>query len=285
MPGDRLHLQQGPIDLIIDIDAPGDEQRTAESRAEAAFDGLLAALASELKVLRQPVEADREPAGEVASRMHAIALRLSHYTDYLTPMATVAGAVADHVLAATVSGGKDIRRASVNNGGDIAIWLASGEEYRVGLVADIATGARAGEVRIQANMPTRGIATSGWPGRSLCRGIADAVTVLAADAAIADGAATLIAGAVNIDAAGTVERAPADTLDLDSDLRSLEVTVAVGKLTDDQRRKALASGRRLADAMLVDGMIDAAWLHLQGESVVVPLGAALTNWHDRSTKS
>ena len=44
----------------------------------------------------------------------------------------------------------------------------------------------------------RGIATSGWRGRSFSLGIADAVTVLAATAAEADAAATMIANAVDL---------------------------------------------------------------------------------------
>ena len=44
----------------------------------------------------------------------------------------------------------------------------------------------------------RGIATSGWRGRSFSLGIADAVTVLAATAAEADAAATVIANAVDL---------------------------------------------------------------------------------------
>ena len=41
--------------------------------------------------------------------------------------------------------------------------------------------------------PVRGVATSGWRGRSHSLGIADSVTVLAATAAMADAAATVIA--------------------------------------------------------------------------------------------
>jgi ApbE superfamily uncharacterized protein (UPF0280 family) len=45
--------------------------------------------------------------------------------------------------------------------------------------------------------PVRGLATSGWGGRSFSLGIADSVTVLARCAAAADAAATVVANAVD----------------------------------------------------------------------------------------
>jgi uncharacterized protein len=75
-----------------------------------------------------------------------------------------------------------------------------------------------GAIEITRDMPVRGIATSGRHGRSLSLGIADSVTVLAATAAAADAAATLIANAVDLPGHAAVRRAPACSLDPDSDL-------------------------------------------------------------------
>ena len=90
-------------------------------------------------------------------------------------------------------------RAWVNNGGDIALHLAPDQSVRVGLYADLARlqvqelmqGLNLdGAFEVTHAMPVRGVATSGWRGRSFSLGIADSVTVLAATAAQADAAAS-----------------------------------------------------------------------------------------------
>jgi ApbE superfamily uncharacterized protein (UPF0280 family) len=117
-------------------------------------------------------------------------------------------------------------------------------------------------------MPVRGIATSGWRGRSFSLGIADSVTVLANSAASADAAATMIANAVNCDFAGII-RAPAEQLKDDSDLGSLLVTVDVPPLPPRSIAAALEGGRAEAEYWRDRGIIYAAALFLQGEVEVV----------------
>ena len=102
-------------------------------------------------------------------------------------MAAVAGAVAQELIACYERPG--IERAWVNNGGDIALHLAPGQSARVGLFADLARFDLRGSCaaahdrrpvrRSHAELPVRGVATSGWRGRSFSLGIADSVTVLA----------------------------------------------------------------------------------------------------------
>jgi ApbE superfamily uncharacterized protein (UPF0280 family) len=122
-------------------------------------------------------------------------------------------------------------------------------------------------------MPVRGLATSGWRGRSQSLGIADAVTVFAEDAAAADAAATMVANAVNVEHAA-ISRLPARTLRDDSDLGNLPVTVAVGALPASARAAALASGRARAQELQQQGLIYAAYLAVQGETgAVLPAGA------------
>ena len=116
-----------------------------------------------------------------------------------------------------------------------------------------------------ADGPARGMATSGWRGRSLSFGIADAVTVLAGSAAAADAAATLIANAVTVDHPA-IEQAPADARREESDLGARPVTVAVGTLPTDARAAALDAGLAEAQAMQRAGLIVSARLALQGES-------------------
>ena len=113
-----------------------------------------------------------------------------------------------------------------------------------------------------------GIATSGWRGRSQSLGIADAVTVLADCAAVADAAATLIANAVNGEHPA-IRRLPARSVKQDSDLGELPVTVDVGPLPAATVHSALASGAALAAQLRTRGLIRAAYLALQQQAVSV----------------
>jgi len=197
-----------------------------------------------------------------------------HRAVFITPMAAVAGSVADEILQALLSG-RDVSRAYVNNGGDIALHLAPGQALTLGVVNDAGNPAIDATVNIDASMPVRGLATSGWRGRSQSLGIADAVTVFAADAAAADAAATMVANAVNVDHEA-ISRLPARELRADSDLADLPVTVAVGALPACVRAAALANGRERARELQRQGLIHAAYLALQGEvRTVLPAGILL----------
>jgi uncharacterized protein len=262
----RLHLQEGPIDLLIGFEGPRPAVQQAVAAASAAFAGLLAGLVAELPVLRAPIGADPPaPRGPVARRMAAAVW--PHRRGFITPMAAVAGAVADEVLAA-IAAIPGLTAAHVNNGGDIAVHLTAGASLRIGLVRDLARAAPDGLVRLSAADGIGGVATSGWPGRSFSQGIADAVTVLAADAASADAAATVIANAVNAEHPA-ITRAPAATLDPDSDLGPRLVTTAVGALPPEVVAAALAAGEAVAEGLIQRGLIAGALLALQGETLAV----------------
>jgi ApbE superfamily uncharacterized protein (UPF0280 family) len=266
--GSRLHLQHGPIDLIVE--AFGDKEDVAEAyrRVWARFQHVLDELVEELPTLRRPVgAANGGPSGRVARRMAAAVRPFSDR--FITPMAAVAGAVADEICAEMT--GCDLRRAYVNNGGDIAMFLMPGETFDVGLVPVPRRPSLLGKATVKARDPVRGVATSGRHGRSFSMGIADAVTVLAADAALADAAATLVANAVDLPGHPAVHRAPADELDPDSDLRERLVTVEVGTLTPPAARQALASGMAEAERMRSDGLIVAAVLCLDDQVATVGL--------------
>ena len=272
LPDGRLHLQHGPIDLVIEAFGPLAEVRRAYWQAVQGFDGLLEALTLELHLLRRPLgEVPPSLYGPVSRRMLAAVWPFRGL--YVTPMAAVAGAVADHVLAALLRD-RRLTKAYVNDGGDIAFHLTGGERFRTGLVPDAAAPALAGLAEIPFAAPVRGIATSGAGGRSLSLGIADAVTVLAADAAAADAAATLIANAVDLPNHPAIHRAPADSLDPDSDLGALPVTLEVGALSGAEIACALDAGLERADAMREAGHIHAAVLSLRGQFVMC--GTALS---------
>lgn len=235
----------------------------AYRQATAAFTGVLDGLVAELPLLRRPAaDGTPGPAGPVARRMWRAVRPHAARGTFVTPMAAVAGSVADHLLAAMLAG-RRLERAYVNDGGDVALHLSPGASLTLGMVADIEQPRVDGTLRIAAVDPVRGVATSGRGGRSYSLGIADAVTVLARDAAAADAAATLVANAVNLDHPA-VERRPAVELDPDSDLGGLPVTVAVGELDMDAVEAALAAGVREAERMRAEGLIVAAGLWLRG---------------------
>ncbi|MEQ9643764.1 MAG: UPF0280 family protein [Alphaproteobacteria bacterium] len=262
----RLHLQHGPIDLLVGIDAASPVAAVGYRAAAARFPDILPQLAGELPALRTAVgEAYPLLAGPVARRMARAAW--PHREVFVTPMAAVAGAVADEILAEIVSVGP-VRRAHVNNGGDIAFHLAPGERYRAGLVTDIDHPSLDGFADLAASQGVAGVATSGWRGRSHSLGIADAVTVLAADAASADIAATLIANATNTDDPA-IERRPARELMPDSDLGDRLVTVGVGPLADAQVVEAIAAGQAAAMAMWRRGLVHGAIVALAGRVAVI----------------
>jgi hypothetical protein len=271
----RLHCQHGPIDVLIEAWGEHSEVARAHAQAEARFRTILDALVAELPALRSPVRPDTPAfAGPVARRMHAAVS--PHAGVFITPMAAVAGAVADEILAA-LRHGRRLSKAIVNDGGDIAFHLAPGARLATGIVADIAAPTLDALASIDAASPVRGIATSGWRGRSQSFGIADAVTVLARSAAEADAAATLIANAVNVDHP-SIRRAPGRALREDSDLGDRLVTVEVPTLAPAHIDAALDAGAQCAERMRRAGLIEASLLLLQGRARrvhgAVPLGRA-----------
>ncbi len=265
LDGNRLHLAHGPIDLLIWAEGPPASVERAYRVAEAAFDGLLESLVAVLPRLRSSVG----PAyglPPAARLMHAATAPLA-VDRFVTPMAAVAGAVADTVMAAirTVPG---IERAYVNNRGDIAVHLTPGASLEIGVVPEVRRPLMAASLRLGHGDGIGGVATSGWDGRSFSLGIADAVTVLAASAAQADAAATLIANAVDVDDPA-ITRTPATELDPDSDLGPLLVTTGVGALGDAAIASALDNGARYAQTLLDRRLISAAMLVLAGRACIV----------------
>jgi ApbE superfamily uncharacterized protein (UPF0280 family) len=266
LPGNRLHLNHGPIDLVISADGEPAEVRRAYQVAAAMFPNILPELVARLPILRAPIgETKPIVMNPIAQRM--VDAVWPYREVFITPMAAVAGAVAERVLAVMVEAAP-LRRAIVNNGGDIAIYLAEGEMVRASVVGDLSLPRMDATIEIASRDPVRGIATSGWRGRSQSLGIADAVTVLAATASMADAAATMIANAVDVDDPA-IHRLPACEVRDDSDLGDLPVTVAVGLLPSQKVEQALESGARRAAELQARGLIAAAYLQLQDQMRVV----------------
>jgi ApbE superfamily uncharacterized protein (UPF0280 family) len=273
--GLRLHMHDGPIDVIVEAFGEVSEIEVAYRAAAARFPGVLDELCCELAFLRRPACEDGDlPSSPIARRMVAAVKPYASRT-FITPMAAVAGAVAEEILEVMIAAAK-LSRAYVNDGGDIALQLAPGEKFVVGMVERPDRASLFGTTTIESRDPIRGIATSGWRGRSFSLGIADAVTVLADTAAMADAAATVVANAVDLPGHPRVGRVQACELAPDSDLGERLVTESVGELSPDEIRDALEAGIRVAESLCGSGLIRAAALNLQGEtSVVVPVETGL----------
>ena len=266
--GRRLHLQDGPIDLIVEAWGNEANMRAAYDAAIRRFTGLLDTLCEELVELRKPANPFTcVLQGKVARGMHA-AVAPYATAHFITSMAAVAGAVAEEILGAMVDAAR-LDRAYVNNGGDIALHLGEGEHFTVGLVDRPDRPGLMQTTIIEADDPTRGIATSGRHGRSFSLGIADAVTVLARTASQADAAATIIANAVDLPGLPAIIRCPAHDLQPDSDLGARLVTRDVGDLSYYEIGEALEAGAEKARALLGQGLIESAALRLHGETRIV----------------
>lgn len=272
----RWHFNHGPIDIVAEAHGDPYAVAAAHDAAWARFVHVLDELVRELPLLRLPVTDRMRPRNVVARRMWDACAAFSPM--FITPMAAVAGSVAQELIAFYERPG--IERAWINNGGDIALHLAPGQSARVGVYADLARFdlrdaggilTTDGRFELRAEQPVRGVATSGWRGRSFSLGIADSVTVLAATAAQADAAATVIANAVDVDDAA-IARRPASECKDDSDLGDTLVTVDVPVLPPAQVRSALDTGAVCAKVLQKGGLVWAALLVCQGQwRLVEPL--------------
>ena len=241
----------------------------AHDRAWQRFKCILRELVQELPLLRCPVQGGCPVYGPIARRMW---LACKPYQgSVITPMAAVAGSVAQELLQFYQIPG--VKRAWINNGGDMAIYLATNESVRVGLFANLEklnaeqlqNGIELdGHFEICSDSNVRGVATSGWRGRSFSLGIADSVTVLASSAAQADAAATVIANAVNLDDQRIIRR-PAHEIKDDSDLGARLVTVDVPPLAPRLVQQALAAGLACALTLRAQHLICSAVLVCQNQ--------------------
>jgi ApbE superfamily uncharacterized protein (UPF0280 family) len=275
LDGGRWHFNHGPIDIVAEAHGDPYAVAAAHDAAWARFGHVLDELVRELPLLRLPVVDRMRPRGVVGQRMWDACAAFS--PTFITPMAAVAGSVAQELIAFYDRPG--IERAWINNGGDIALHLAPGHSARVGVFADIARFdwrdngilTTDGQFELHADAPVRGVATSGWRGRSFSLGIADSVTVLAATAAQADAAATVIANAVDVDDA-LIQRKPASQCKDDSDLGDTLVTVDVPPLARPQVKSALDTGAICAKVLQKGGLVWAVLLVCQGQfRLVEPL--------------
>jgi ApbE superfamily uncharacterized protein (UPF0280 family) len=266
--GRRLHLQDGPIDLIVEARGRAGEVRAAYEAAARRFTGLLDELCVELPELRKAAERGKCSLNGIVARRMCAAVAPYAADCFITPMAAVAGSVAEEILGAMLNAAS-LDRAYVNNGGDIALHLGVGEHFSIGLMDRPDRNGVMRTMKIDADDPARGIATSGRHGRSFSLGIADAVTVFATTASQADAAATVIANAVDLPGHPAIIRRPANELQPDSDLGARLVTRDVGELSRTETASALESGAECARQLFDRGLIERAVLRLCDDMLVI----------------
>ena len=182
----------------------------------------------------------------------------------LTPLAAVAGAASD--VVADFLTGRGATKIIVDNGGDIAIRLEQGEEARVGVKTEIDAQRPAYLLRIDAAANIGGVTTSGLGGRSFTKGIASAVTVVAADAALADAAATAIGNATRVEDPA-IKRYLPETIYPDTDIAGEYVTAEVGELSVQKIHAALQRGFQEACRIQREGHIKGVFIVVKGHTV------------------
>jgi uncharacterized protein len=265
MSDERLQLRHGPIRVILRAWGDPETVRKAHRLVTRHFPKILPELGEVLPQLRKP--SGSKPAKFESATAQRMADAVAPFAEvFVTPMAAVAGAVAEEILRIMMAAGP-LDKAYVNDGGDIAYSVAPGQSLTFGIAGDFSTGAVPvinGTLTIDDRLGLAGIATSGAQGRSFSLGIADSVTVLARTAAVADVAATLIANAVNIESK-TIKREKARSLDPDSDLGDQLVTTEIGRLKTEEVDAALDAGLLRAQDYLKRGLIAGACLMLRGE--------------------
>lgn len=259
-PG-RLRVEWGPVSLVLAARWAGPPPLGGlEAGGRGALE-LLEELAAYRRLLATDVRRIRNPAALPGCVRHLVDAVRPFAGEFVTPLAAVAGAVADRVADLLAEGGAVW--TVVSNGGDVALRLAPGKAASVGLVPRVDSAEPVARVQVAAEDGVGGVATSGFGGRSHTLGIADAVTVFAERAALADAAATLAADAVDADSPA-VTRVPAEELDPETDLRGLRVTRTVGALTRGEVERALDRGAEWVRARVEEGLLKGAVLFLRG---------------------
>jgi hypothetical protein len=236
--------------------------------AEAAFPLIqqtLGEIAQVLPVLRQyPKDGDFSSLEGLPQVMAEAVLATGEET--LTPMAAVAGAVADMVADWIFARGADM--VAVNNGGDVALRLGPGQQMRMGILPDL-DGEISQIVTLRAEDGIGGVCTSGLGGRSLTRGIANSVTVFSHRCALADACATHIANCSYIDSP-RVHTCMAGQLEPESDIAALRIVNRVDALDEAEARQGLTQIRQESLRQLAKGNLISVAADIQKRQLWVP---------------
>jgi uncharacterized protein len=256
---DLVLVDWGPMTLTLSVWRGNQPRPVIAVKAAVKALELLIQLADFRNLLKIPSAKliNDEPLPPLVKKAFTACRKVS---EELTGMAVVAGLAGDEIVKTALSLGGD--QVIVNNGGDIALKVGEKQEVRVGLK-------NPGEekishvLEIHPGLGIGGVATSGWPGRSFSPGVADAVTVWAADGATADAAATWIAGQMKLDSPKVLQ-VPARELDPETDIPHLHITRDVAPLTFEEKEKVLEIGLAVAGRLIEKEVIRGVFLTVQG---------------------
>lgn len=260
LPGGRVLAESGPMRLVISASIGKVVQtKTALSAAEESF-GFLERVARHRKFLgRQFLDTREQITDPLVLKMIDSVLEIGD--EDLTPMAAVAGTLADEVADFLFERG--MTKVVVDNGGDVAIRADREDPITVGIRPDVNDRAVSYVLGLDPDLRSHGVATSGLGGRSLTRGIASAATVVARTASLADAAATAVANASFLEDE-QVFRRPAGEMDPYTDIAGLDVTVKVGPLPEEKKSRALSQSIRKAEDLVQRRVIYGAFVAVQG---------------------
>ena len=261
-PG-QVFVDFGPVSMVITASRNGEGDTQLCRAAFPVIAACLEDLRPSLEMLRRyPPQVELEQLAGAGETMARAVLRTGD--PWLTPMAAVAGTVADAVADFLFAQGAE--KVTANNGGDIALRLAPGQSLGLGVLYDLERGGVDRVVHLTAEKGVGGVATSGLGGRSLTTGIASGVTVFSRRCAQADALATLLADRSCIDSPAVHTRL-AGELDPDSDIADLPVVVSVEPLSREEKERALEQVLREAEEQYRRGNLLACIATVQGVTV------------------
>lgn len=260
LDGGQILAECGPMRLVIAAWLGGIPQRELCIRAAEEAFLLLERIARQRRLLSRlyrAVPGDLEDF--LAMKMIRSVLAVD---EALTPMAAVAGTIADGVAAFLSRRG--MTKVIVNNGGDVAIGTGPGVSVNVGIRPDLAQSGIEDILTLGDERPSWGVATSGLEGRSLTQGVASAATIIAGSASLADAAATSVANASYVEDE-TVIRRPAEELDEQTDIPGIAVTIQAGPFTEEKKDLALSGAMNKAEEFINKGLIFGAYIVVDGK--------------------
>lgn len=261
LPGGSVLAESGPMRLVISAGIGKVLQTKMALRAADESFGFLERVAHHRKFLgRHFLECREEIKDPLVLKMINSVMMVGD--EDLTPMAAVAGTIADEVADFLFEHG--MTKVVVDNGGDVAVRAHGEDPITVGIRPDVNDRAVSHVIGLDPHLRSHGVATSGLGGRSLTRGIASAATVVARTASLADAAATAVANASFLEDE-QIWRRPAEELDPYTDIPGLDITVKVGPLSEEKKSMAVSMALRRAEDLVRREVILGACVAVQGK--------------------
>ncbi len=249
----------GPVTLVLKGEKGGEDYRFDRASVTARVEAILTDIRECLPVLKQRAWRIKNTTSLTPVARKMIEAAKSVDAEALTPMAAVAGAVADELKEYLKK--EDLDFISVNNGGDVAIYNRRHKPVSIS-IGDIRRNSPTSYVLRVEELTDFGVATSGFGGRSFTLGLADMASVVASSAPVADAAATFICNSTNVEEASIVRRKAAE-IDPLTDIPEEMVTVHIGDLSPESVREALAHGEEVAKRLKREGKITEAVILLR----------------------